>query len=137
MKTTELFPSHFPLLYANRERIWSDPLLYGSDIGVSTYGNNGKVGLGAVLYAIDAHPELFHIGNARIVSFYGSPLSGTTVNLAVDLQNGDTFSIKGGNFIAKIRALNAAAAVYPRSAAALPLDDVIVFLQKPEKHSQN
>lgn len=123
-----LFASSFRLLYASRERIWSDPLLYGADVGVSTYGNNGKVGLGAVLHAVDAHPDLFRVGDARIISFYGSPLSGATVNRAVDLRTGRVFTVKGQGFISKIRALNAAAAFYPKSGDALPLGEVIGLL---------
>lgn len=91
---SEHFASSFRLLYANRDRIWSDPRLYGADVGVTTYGNNGKGGLGAVLYAIDAHPGLFHVGDTRVINFYGSPLSGTTVNKAVDILTGRVSSLR-------------------------------------------
>ena len=125
-----LFASSFRLLYANRERILSDPLLYGADVGVTTYGNNGKVGLGAVLHAIDAHPDLFHVGDARIISFYGSPLSGATVNRTVNLRTGRVSSFKGGGFNAKISALNAAAALFPKSEDASSLGEVVELMGK-------
>ena len=125
---SELFASNFCLLYANRERIWSDRRLYGADVGVAPYGSNGKVGLGAVLYAIDAHPNLFHSGSARIIDFYGSPLSGTTVNKAVDLQTGRVSSFGGGGFIAKVRALNRATELYPMSGEAASLTEIIGLL---------
>ena len=125
---SELFASNFCLLYANRERIWADPQLYGGDVGVAPYGSNGKVGLGAVLYAIETNPNLFHAGSARIIDFYGSPLSGTTVNKAVDLLTGRVSSFKGSNFIAKIRALNQATGSYPMSEEAASLTEIIGML---------
>lgn len=127
---SELFASDFRLLYASRERIWSDPLMYGADVGVTTYGNNGKVGLGAVLHAIDAQSDIFHVGDTRIIGFYGSPLTGTTVNKAVDLLTGRVSSFVGGGFIAKVRALNEATALYSKSEDALPLADVVGLLDK-------
>lgn len=127
---SELFSSSFPLLFANRERIWSDPRLYGADVNVAPYGNNGRVGLGAVLHAVDAHPDLFQIGDNRIIGFYGSPLSGTTVNRAVDVRTGRVSSFGGGGFIAKVSALNAATALYPKSEDALPLGEVVGLLDK-------
>ena len=127
---SELYASNFRLLYANRDRIWPDPRLYGADVGVTTYGNNGKVGLGAVLHAIDAHPDLFHVGDTCIIRFYGNPLTGTTVNRTVDLRTGVVSSVGGSGFIAKIRALNAATDVYPMSEDAMQLDEVIAAFGK-------
>ena len=113
-----LFCSSFRLLYENRGRIWSDPLLYGADVGVSTYGTNGKVGLGAFLEAVEANPSLFQAGSRRVAGFYGSPLSGTTVNRWVDLLTGEVSTTRGSGFIARVRALNAATALYPDGPAA-------------------
>lgn len=127
---SDLFASSFPLLYGSRDRIWSDPYLYGADIGVNTYGNNGKVGLGAVLHAIDSRPDLFQLGETRIISFYGNPLTGTTVNRTVDLRTGVASSVGGSGFIAKIRALNAASALYPMSENAASLGEVVRMLGK-------
>ena len=99
-------------------------------MSVAPYGSNGKVGLGAVLHAIDAQPDLFHVGDTRIIGFYGSPLTGTTVNKAVDLLTGRVSSFVGGGFIAKVHALNVATALYPKSEEALPLAEVVGLLDK-------
>ena len=123
-----LFCTSFRLLYENRARIWSDPLLYGADVGVSTYGTNRKVGLGAFLEAVEANPSLFQAGSRRVAGFYGSPLSGTTVNRWVDLRNGEVTTTRGSGFIARVRALNAATALYPGSEDAAPLREVVSLL---------
>ena len=85
-----------------------------------------SVSLGGMLKAIDAHPELFRVGENRVICHYfGSPLSGTTVCCVVNLDTGKVKRMILGGYDAKTGAILEAMKEFPASEAAMPLSDLV------------
>ena len=123
--TIETYEKNFRLLYGNREKIWTDPRFYSAEIGVHIMGGI-PVSLGGMLKAIDAHPELFRVGENRVICHYfGSPLSGTTVCRVVNLDTGKMRRMILGRYEAKTSAILEAVKEFPVSEAAMPLSDLV------------
>lgn len=126
--TVQTYLDNFPLFYENKETIWRNPRFFSAETGMSLLGHT-SVSLGGMLKAIDAHPELFRPGGkdpCAIAQFFGSPMSGATVNRVVNLRTGRVRTRKDGGFHARSRAVSEAMGEYPVSKqAALPLSIIV------------
>lgn len=126
--TIETYEKNFCLLYCNRERIWENPGFSSAEIGVHIMGGI-SVSLGAMLRAIDSHPELFRVGGNRVICHYfGSPLSGVTVCRVVNMETGRVKRMILGGFDAKTTAVLEGIKEFPASEAAMPLSDLVSSL---------
>ena len=125
MTSLYTYEDNFRLLYGNREKIWKDPRFSSAEIGVHIMGGI-SVSLGGMLKAIDAHPELFRVGENRVICHYfGSPLSGTTVCCVVNLDTGKVKRMILGGYDAKTGAVLEGIKEFPVSEAAMPLSDLV------------
>lgn len=113
----------------NRERILSDRRMSSAWMGNHRF-NGGRSSLGAWLFAMETHPELFRVGDYVCVSFAGSPLSGATIRSLVHPGSGrKKYTRGGGGFGSMTRALIDGNRLYPCDEnAALPLSVIAEIL---------
>ena len=94
---------------------------------------NGKpsASLGAYLKAVDTHPELFRSGKDKVICrYFGSPMSGATVNTVINLRTGRITTRRGGAYHAKSVAWSEELKVYPACAgSSLPLPVIAEILR--------
>ena len=130
----EVYKNNFPLLYRNRERIWENPRMACSEVmGFRILGKT-RVSLGAVLKAVEDGGGLFRKGSGVICYYFGSPLTGTTVNRVVDLRTGRISTLKDSGFIHKSVAITRALKTFPAlRSGTLPLNVIIEKLATSER----
>ena len=124
----DIFYQNARFLYEKRFEIWANPRMASALTG-TVYYNGKRVTIGGYLKAVEMHPDLFFTRNSLIVSFGGSPLSGASVNTAVNLKNGRIRSFKGGSFGSRMRAYVDGHAIYPIREWAFPLSMVVEMLK--------
>lgn len=124
----DIFYQNARFLYEKRFEIWTNPRMASALTG-TVYYNGKRVTIGGYLKAVEMHPDLFFTRNSLIVSFGGSPLSGASVNTAVNLKNGRIRSFKGGSFGSRMRAYVDGHAIYPIREWAFPLSMVVEMLK--------
>lgn len=124
----DIFYQNARFLYEKRFEIWANPRMASALTG-TVYYNGKRVTIGGYLRAVEMHPDLFFTRNSLIVSFGGSPLSGASVNTAVNLKNGRIRSFKGGSFGSRMRAYVDGHAIYPIREWAFPLSIVVEMLK--------
>ena len=128
----DLFYQNARFLYEKRFEIWANPRMASALTG-TVYYNGKRVTVGGYLLAVEKHPDLFFTRSSLIVSFGGSPLSGASVNTAVNWRNGRIRSFKGGSFGSRISAYVEGHAIYPVREGAFPLSLVVEMLKKSDR----
>ena len=123
----EIYKNSFPLLFRNRERIWSDPRMACSEVVGFRILGKMHVSLGAVLKAIEDGGDLFRYGPDGVVCYFaGNPMTGATTNRVADLRTGRVSTRKDGSFHARAVAIRSALRTYPVSRkGTLPLTVII------------
>lgn len=123
----EIYKNSFPLLFRNRERIWSDPRMACSEVVGFRILGKMHVSLGAILRAIEDSGDLFRYGPDGVVCYFaGNPMTGTTTNRVADLRTGRVSTRKDGSFHARAVAIRSALRTYPVSRkGTLPLTVII------------
>ncbi len=128
---TETYRRYFPLFHACRERIWSEPRFFSAPIPQYFLNVKTPASLGAYLKAVETRPDLFRTGEGHVIcQYWGSPMSGATTNVVINLRTGKTREWSGGGYHAKSIAWRDELKAYPvRKESALPLAVIAEMLQ--------
>lgn len=116
------------LLLASRERILQDRRMSSCWMGAGRFGSQSNYSLGAWLYAIEKCPEKFVEGDYVCTSFSGSPGTGFTVRVMVNIHNGTQKLVRGGGFWKMHKTLEEGSRLYPTDKNALPMTIVVEML---------
>lgn len=129
--TESAYERCFPLFYARRKDIWQDPRFFSAPIPQRFLNGKPSASLGAYLKAVDTHPELFRPGKDKVICHYfGSPMSGATVNTVINLSTGRITTRRSGAYHAKSVAWSEELKAYPACAgSSLPLPVIAEILR--------